>query len=140
MTTSLTGISNAFDLDDINNLDWGNLTITSSNLNNTLSWNGISNSVSPIITTDGNRQLSVKGDSHFDGDAQIDGKLIVGGVDIGDSLTRIEQRLAILRPNPRLEGEWEELRALGERYRELEERLLDGERILEILGNPPVDE
>jgi flagellar motility protein MotE (MotC chaperone) len=37
-------------------------------------------------------------------------------------MTRVEQRLNMLVPNPELEKEWDELRRLGERYRKLEKK------------------
>jgi hypothetical protein len=37
----------------------------------------------------------------------------------------VEQRLRILRPNPALEAEWDQLRELGEQYRELEKQLTE---------------
>jgi hypothetical protein len=49
-------------------------------------------------------------------DIKINGKSLV------DTLTALEQRLNILTPNPKLEAEWDELRELGERYRELEKQ------------------
>jgi hypothetical protein len=44
-----------------------------------------------------------------------------------------EKRLAILHPNEKLEEKWEELKALGERYRELEKDILEKEKIWEII-------
>ena len=38
-------------------------------------------------------------------------------------LQAIEKRLNILKPNPELESEWAELRALGNAYRELEAKI-----------------
>ena len=78
--------------------------------------------------------LYVKGPSKFEDDVNIDGDLTVGGVSIRDSLQRIEQRLAILRPNPDLESRWNELKALGERYRELERDMLEKEELIKILS------
>ena len=40
-----------------------------------------------------------------------------------DAVKRIEERLALLQPNPELEKEWEDLRALGEQYRQLEQHI-----------------
>jgi hypothetical protein len=37
----------------------------------------------------------------------------------------VEHRLNILRPNPDLEAEWDQLRALGEQYRKLEQQLTE---------------
>jgi hypothetical protein len=44
----------------------------------------------------------------------------INGESLIDMLRNIEQRLNILKPNPDLESEWEELRALGNAYRKLE--------------------
>ena len=73
------------------------------------------------------RSLSVRGN------AEIDGELKVGGKNIGESLDRIEKRLAILRPNPELEARWDRLRELGEEYRKLEQDILGQEEIYNIL-------
>jgi len=54
-----------------------------------------------------------------DADIEINGESLVG------MIRRIEQRLNILTPNPELETEWEELRALGEQYRVLEQYIKD---------------
>ena len=40
-----------------------------------------------------------------------------------DRISQIERRLEILTPNPKLEAEWDELKQLGERYRQLETEL-----------------
>lgn len=50
-------------------------------------------------------------------DIEINGESLVG------MLKQIEQRLNILKPNPELEKDWEELRALGDQYRELEAKI-----------------
>jgi hypothetical protein len=57
--------------------------------------------------------MDLKGEN---ADIKINGKSLV------DTLTALEQRLNILTPNPKLEAEWDELRELGERYRELEKQ------------------
>jgi hypothetical protein len=44
-------------------------------------------------------------------------------------------RLAILTPDPRLEEEWEELRVLGDRYRELEKEINAKMKTFDILKN-----
>lgn len=74
-----------------------------------------------------NRQLNVQGD------AEISGKLLVNGKDIGESLGKIEQRLGILKVNPELESRWERLRELGDEYRALEKDILGQEEIYDIL-------
>ena len=46
--------------------------------------------------------------------------IVVNGRSLMDAIDTLEQRLNILVPNPELEKEWDELRELGDRYRELE--------------------
>jgi len=52
-------------------------------------------------------------------DIEINGKSLM------DMIGKIEERLNILHPNTELEAEWEELRELGDRYRELEQHIKD---------------
>lgn len=83
-----------------------------------------------IANTNPNLQgntLSVHGDAEFDGDVKIKGK------SINDSLERIEERLAILRPNEDLEEKWENLRALRNAYKELEAEIIEKEAMWAIL-------
>lgn len=49
----------------------------------------------------------------------------VNGWSLIDAIQKIEERLNILHPNEKLEAEWEELRALGEQYRKLEQHIKD---------------
>lgn len=44
-------------------------------------------------------------------------------------IEKIEERLAILRPNEELESKWEELKNLRQAYIELEKEILEKERI-----------
>lgn len=44
----------------------------------------------------------------------------INGVSLKDTLAGIQERLALLTPNPQLEKEWEELKALGDAYRKME--------------------
>lgn len=71
--------------------------------------------------------LQVKGNANFDGDVTIKGK------SINDSLERIEERLAILRPNEELEAKWENLRGLRKMYMELEAEIIEKEKVWGIL-------
>jgi hypothetical protein len=71
--------------------------------------------------------LQVKGDASFDGDVTIKGK------SLNDSLERIEERLAILRPNDELEQKWENLRGLRKAYMELEAEIKEKEKMWGIL-------
>jgi hypothetical protein len=51
--------------------------------------------------------------------------IVINGESLISMLHRIEERLNILTPNPKLETEWAELQALGEQYRKLEQHILD---------------
>jgi hypothetical protein len=70
---------------------------------------------------------------------RITGTLEVNGVNIMDALSKIEQRLAMLRPNLHIESQFEELRKLGDQYRELEAELSEKCRIWNILSDQPDD-
>ena len=78
-------------------------------------------------TTSIEKTLQVKGDSEFDGDITVKGRSLTEFMD------SVEQRLNILRPNPALESEWDQLRELGEQYRELERQLLEKEKMWQTL-------
>lgn len=71
--------------------------------------------------------LHVKGDAEFEGDLKIQGK------SLKDSLDRIEERLAILRPNEELEEKWDQLRGLRQLYMELEAEIIEKEKMWSIL-------
>ena len=82
------------------------------------------------ITTDPNIKgatLQVKGDADFEGEVTIKGKSIT------DMFAKIEERLAILHPNPELEDKWDELKELGKRYKELEAEIIEKEKMWAIL-------
>ena len=88
---------------------WADDTITLSNIN------------------PGSGTLQVKGNAEFDGDIKLKGK------SLNDTLSKIEERLAILHPNEKLEEKWENLRELRKQYQELEADILEKEKIMEIL-------
>ena len=75
----------------------------------------------------GSGTLQVKGDAEFEGDIKLKGK------SLNDTLSKIEERLAILHPNKRLEEKWVKLRELRKQYQELEADILEKEKIMEIL-------
>lgn len=74
-----------------------------------------------------NDGIVVKGDSQFDGDIKIKGK------NLNDTLESIEERLAILHPNPELEEKWENLRGLRKMYMDLEKEIIEQEKMWSIL-------
>ena len=77
--------------------------------------------------TNASNTLSVKGDAEFDGDITVKGR------SLSEFIESVEQRLNILRPNPDLEAEWDQLRELGEQYRELERQLAEKAQMWAIL-------
>lgn len=102
--------------------------------------NGTSGSSGQVLTSNGTNTswitadpslkgstLSVKGDADFEGEVTIKGK------NLADMFEKIEERLAILHPNPELEGRWDELKELSKRYKELEAEIIEKERVWAIL-------
>jgi hypothetical protein len=75
----------------------------------------------------GSNTLQVTGDANFDGDVKIK------GVSLAQTLDKINERLAILKPNPDLETRWDRLRELREEYAALEKECLEKEEIIKIL-------
>jgi hypothetical protein len=70
---------------------------------------------------------------HVRGDAEFDGNVKVGGVELNEFMKKIAERLEILQVNKELESEWEELRELGDKYRALEAKLLDAKKVWDIM-------
>ena len=81
-------------------------------------------SISTITTPN---TLQVNGNAEFEGDIKLKGK------SLNDTLSKIEERLAILHPNTKLEEKWAKLRELRKQYQELETDILEKEKIVEIL-------
>ena len=117
---SNTMIGDSFDTD-------GTVTI-SNNISGGLYWglNGTSNTIIADPSLKGN-SLSVKGNADFEGEVTIKGKSLT------TTLDKIEERLAILHPNPELEDRWKELQSLREAYVELEQEIIEKERVWAIL-------
>ncbi len=121
--TVSTSCPNATSMSTTGALQWGSVTYNTTH------------TATPYTITTGSlsngyaygQSIHVKGDAEFEGDVKI------GGVSLGNRLDEIEKRLAILRPNNDLEGKWEELKELGERYRQLEQEILEKEKVWEIL-------
>jgi hypothetical protein len=86
----------------------------------------LDNSPAILSTVNNSGTLSLKGK-----DADID----INGISLKDFMQQIEQRLALLKPDTRLEAEWEELRALGDQYRKLEQEINARMKTFDILKN-----
>lgn len=92
--------------------------------------------VSPNTISTGtysNNTLHVKGNANFEGDADFAGDVKIKGKSIVDLINNIEQRLAILHPNEKLENKWEDLKKLGDMYRQLEQEIIEKEKMWAIL-------
>ena len=117
ISVSTTGASGqVYTTNGTGGLSWGNLNGT------TTSWG--------TVTADPNLKgasIQVKGDAEFDGEVTVKGKKL------SDMFAKIEERLAILHPNPELEEKWDNLRALRNAYLELEAEIKEKEAIWGIL-------
>lgn len=101
-----------------NSIDWSNISI------------GSGSSINSSITSRGVMELQGE-----DADIKINGRSLM------DSIAALEERLNILVPNPELEKEWDELRELGERYRELERKCKQkGEMWKKLKSMPPPEQ
>lgn len=78
-------------------------------------------------TTQIQSTLRVNGDADFDGDIRVKGQSITEAFD------KINERLNILVPNEKLEKEWSDLAELRQRYVELERKILEKQRVFDIL-------
>jgi hypothetical protein len=108
-----------------NQINWGNVSIGSAGGVGTYT-----------IATDPNLKgasLNVKGDAQFEGDVTFEGDVAIKGKSIKESLLAIEERLAILRPNEKLEEKWDNLRELRKQYMELEAEIIEKEKMWAIL-------
>jgi len=63
--------------------------------------------------------------------------IIINGVSLSETLQGIQRQLGILSVNPKLEAEWDQLRELGDQYRQLEAELLEKKRAWDILRKKP---
>ena len=121
----------------------GTLTTTSGG---SLMWNNpnatVTATASPYTVSTGLNSSNWLGNIHVgdhqaglrvNGDATFEGDITFKGVSMSDRLDAIEERLGILRPNNDLEGKWEKLKALGDEYRKLEQEILEGEKVWDIL-------
>ncbi len=64
-----------------------------------------------------------------------DADIVINVKSFTETMAKIEDRLGILRPNPELEKEFDELQQAGEHYRQLEKKFLEQKKIFDILKN-----
>lgn len=127
-----------YSITDLNAIDYGNLTLDTNSIYSSQSTNiftiGGYNGTNATDLTYGRigiadtnpnaGKLVLKGEN-----ADID----INGASLKDFMTRVEERLALLSPNPKLESEWAELKALGDQYRKLEKEIQDKMKTWDIL-------
>ena len=120
----------------------GTVTIPNNTSSGSLYWglNGTSASPGQVLTSTGTStgwitsDPSLKGSTlKVNGDADFDGEVTIKGKNIADMFSKIEERLAILHPNPELEDRWDELKELSKRYKELEQEIIEKEKVWAIL-------
>ena len=69
-----------------------------------------------------------------------DADIEINGVSLWMTMQEIANRLNIMQVNPELETEWIELRELGDRYRKLEQQILDKQATWDRLkAMPPLE-
>ena len=118
----------------IDTIDWNNMatSITIPSNTYTIGTSSVNWTQDYTITGNGYNNASVvlneKGMEIKEG-----GDIKIGGKSLTEAIDKIEERLAILHPNPELEDRWEELKNLRKQYQELEKDLLEKEKMWSIL-------
>ena len=116
-----TGTGYTIGANGTSSLDWSNLSIST----------GWTTTTNPSTISQAGL-MELRGEN---ADLKINGRSLMETID------RLEERLNILVPNPELEKEWDELRELGERYRELEKKCKEkGEMWKKLKSMPPPQE
>jgi hypothetical protein len=110
----------------------GGFTFGSARTNGTYTINsGATGANSPWATTNTSTKIQLEGE---------DADIVVNGHSLVDAINSIKDRLNCLQINPALEKEWEELRVLGDQYRELEKQILEKQAIWDRLKAMPPPE
>ena len=95
---------------------------------------GITIAPGPVFTNGGWSPTPVT--INQSGTIQLEGEtadIRVNGESMMQTLRNIQDRLNMLRPNPELEAEWDQLRELGEQYRKLEAEFKEKQKAWETL-------
>ena len=122
-----------------NNLDLSKITLIDHTAMDEENWQDYSITIDPndiVFPDDLNYDFSdvsmVYNDSHINGKMSLTGEradIEINGKSLKDAITNIEERLAILNINPKLEAEFAELKQLGDQYRTLEKQLLEKKQV-----------
>jgi hypothetical protein len=129
-----------YTLDDLVQVkyDFSASTIPQNTIYTTTGINGTWASSSPYVINTGAGSSWTTNPMHVNSSGKIectgkDADIVLNGKSVRATLEAIEERLAILQPNPELEKEWEELKDLGQRYRTLEAEIKEKMRVWDIL-------
>ena len=99
------------------------------------------NYTSPYTFSSATPNWSIRDDNNVSSTIDLKGEnadIKINGISLIDTLKTIQDRLNILRPNPELETEWDQLRELGEQYRELEKKVKEqGDMWAKLKAMPP---
>lgn len=140
INTDTTSSSTYSYYDDINN-SMNGTTLTSAGIYGTgvqSSYGGYGGygSAGQILTVGtGSTQWSNPTTMDVRGDMEVTGDILLNGKSLSEFMDKLEQRLAILHPNEKLESRWEALKSLGDQYRQLEKEILEKEQIWSKLKN-----
>lgn len=85
---------------------------------------GISGGIDPSLNVQSGGLLEIKGEK---------ADILINGTSLKETLDNINARLGMMRPNPKIESEWDELLELGERYRALEADIKDKMQMWDLL-------
>jgi hypothetical protein len=99
------------------------------------------NYTSPYTFNSATPNWSIRDESKISSTIELKGEnadIKINGVSLMDMLTTIQDRLNVMVPNPELETEWDQLRELGEQYRELEKKVKEqGDMWAKLKAMPP---
>lgn len=130
-------------------IDLGGIDVVTfpSTSNSTLTW-GITDNMNSSYSDDGftvnldnldslSDSITVSSDWNWGHNKGIqvdeDADITLGNKSLKEFMNNVEERLAILKPNPELEDRWEELKELRNKYVELEKELINKELMWEKL-------
>ena len=109
--------------------NYGNVTVQANPWQNLSSASGqylvVNNSVSPNWTS----SVKIQGKVQLDEDADI----LFGDASLMETLREIRIQIGMLTPDPRLEEEFEELRACAQEYERLRTKFLEQKRVWDAL-------
>ena len=110
----------------LGNIDWNSINSTMVTGTDTLTWSD--SSYSTGYGHDVNVNINKEGVNIKEG-----ADLKIGDRSLKDFMDRVEDQLAILRPAPELEEQWDQLRDLRRQYEECKQDILEKEKIMKIL-------